>query len=89
VHRLICLVLEGTKGKKTLLAIIKSMNSAVMKMKWRVSIQLVVGPLQMNAKLTPLWDLQLLLSITQDVQFIKKPTRHFVKKTFKCAVWTV
>jgi hypothetical protein len=84
VHRLTCLVLEGTKGKKTLLAIIKLMISAAMRMKWRVSIQLVVGPLQMNAKLTPLWGLPLLLSITQDVQFIRRPIRHFAKKTFTC-----
>jgi hypothetical protein len=84
VHRLTCLVLEETKGKKTLLAIIKSMISAAMRMKWRVNIQLEVGPLQMNAKLTLHWGLQLLPSITLDVLFIRRPTRHFVKKTFTC-----
>ena len=90
MHRLICLALEGTRGKKTLLAITKSMNSVVMKMKWQVSIQ--QGPLQMSgaSKLTLHWDSIIWeLQITQVVPFIIRPIRHFAKKTSACVASTV
>ena len=90
MHRLIYLALEGIRGKKTLLAITKSMNSVVMKMKWRVSIQ--QGPLQMSdvSKLTLHWDLLIWqLQITQVVPFIIRPIRLFAKKTSACVASTV
>ncbi len=91
MHRLICLALEGTRGKKTLLAITKSMNSVVMKMKWRVSIQ--QAPLQMSdvSKLTLHWDSIIWeqLQIIQVVPFIISPIRLFAKKTSACVASTV